>query len=121
MKHPLEWAATHLKKPGYFCALQIIAGLVSANAAGILLSHFQVLGYVAADPVGHGSGGAILHSVAVLARSSGDIEVISLIAPLAGAVIGTLLTIMLGAIGNPSPRMAALGGRSILILAKQKV
>ena len=100
MKHPLEWAATHLKKPGYFCALQIIAGLVSANAAGILLSHFQALGHVAADPVGHGSGGAILHSVAVLARLSGNIEV----APLAGAVIGTLLTIMLGAIGNPSSR-----------------
>ena len=104
MKHPLEWAATHLKKPGYFCALQIIAGLVSAKAAGILLSHVQALGHVAADPVGHGSGGAILarailHSVAVLARLSGDIEV----APLAGAVIGTLLTIMLGAIGNPSP------------------
>jgi hypothetical protein len=58
------------------------------------------LGHVAADSVGHGSGGAILHSVAVLARLSGDIEV----APLAGAVIGTLLTIMLGAIGNPSPR-----------------
>ena len=99
MKHPLEWAATHLKKPGYFCALQIIAGLVSAKAAEILLSHVQALGHVAADPVGHGSGGAILHSVAVLARLSGDIEV----APLAGAVIGTLLTIMLGAIGNPSP------------------
>ena len=96
MRHPLEWAATHLKKPGYFFALQIIAGLVSANAAGILLSHFQALGHVAADPVGHG---AILHSVAVLARLSGDIGV----APLAGAVIGTLLTIMLGAIGNPSP------------------
>ena len=92
MKHPLEWAATHLKKPGYFCALQIIAGLVSAKAAEILLSHVQALGHVAADPVGHGSGGAILHSVAVLARLSGDIEV----APLAGAVIGTLLTIMLG-------------------------
>ena len=60
MKHPLEWAATHLKKPGYFCALQIIAGLVSAKAAGILLSHVQALGHVAADPVGHGSGGAIL-------------------------------------------------------------
>jgi hypothetical protein len=100
MKHPLEWAATHLKKPGYFCALQIIGGLVSANAAIKLLSHFQALGHVAADPVGHGSGGAILHSVAVLARLSGDIEV----APLAGAVIGTLLTIMLGSIGNPSPR-----------------
>ena len=25
MRHPLEWAATHLKKPGYFCALQIIS------------------------------------------------------------------------------------------------
>jgi len=94
MKHPLEWAATHLKKPGYFCALQIIAGLVSANAAGILLSHFQALDHVAADPIGHGSGGEILHSVAALARLSGEI------APLAGAVIGTLLTIMLGAIRN---------------------
>ena len=95
MKHPLEWAAIHLKKPGYFCALQIIASLLSANAAGILLTHFQALGHVAADPIGHRSGGEILHSVAVLARLSGDIEVISLIAPLAGAVIGTLLTIKL--------------------------
>jgi hypothetical protein len=100
MKHPLEWAATHLRKSGYFCALQIIAGLVSANAAGVLLSRFQALGHVAADPIGHRSGGEILQSVAVFARLSGDIEVISLIAPLAGAVIGTLLTIMLGAIGN---------------------
>ena len=107
MKHPLEWAATHLKKPGYFCALQIIAGLISANAAGVLLSHFQALGHVAADPIGHHSAGEILHSVAVLAQLSGGIEV----APLAGAVIGTLLTIMLRAIGNP-PRMYALGGRS---------
>jgi|SRR4029077_2664285 hypothetical protein len=105
MKHPLEWAATHLKKPGYFCALQIIAGLVSANAAGVLLNHFQALGHVAANAIGHRSGGEILHSVAVLARLGGDIQVVSLVAPLAGAVIGTLLTIMLGAIGNPSPRM----------------
>jgi hypothetical protein len=100
MKHPFEWAATHVKKPGYFCALQIIAGLVSANAAGVFLSHFQALGHVVADPIGHRSGGEILHSVAVFARLSGDIEIISLVAPLAGAVIGTLLTIMLGAIGN---------------------
>ena len=90
MKHPLKWAETHLKKPGYFCALQIIAGLVSANAAGVLLSRFQALGHVAAGPIGHRSGGEILHSVAVFARLSGDIEVISLIAPLAGAVIGKL-------------------------------
>ena len=96
MKHPLEWAATHLKKPGYFCTLQIIAGLVSANVAGILLRHhFQALGYIAADPIGYRSGES-LHSVAVLARLGGDTEV----APLAGAVIGTLLTIILGAIGN---------------------
>ena len=100
MKHPLERAATHLKKSGYFCALQIIAGLVSANGAGVLFSRFQPLGYVAANPIGNRSGEEILHSIAVLARLSGDIEVISLIAPLAGAVIGTLLTIMLGAIGN---------------------
>ena len=101
MKHPLERAATHLKKSGYFwCALQIIASLVSANAAGVLLSRFQALGHVAADPISYRSGGEILHSVAVFARLSGDIEVISLIAPLAGAVIGTLLTIMIGAIGN---------------------
>ena len=100
MEHPLEWAATHLKKSGYFCALQIIAGLVSANGAGVLFSRFQPLGYVAANPIGNRSGEEILHSIAVLARLSGDIEVISLIAPLAGAVIGTLLTIMLGAIGN---------------------
>ena len=92
MKHPLERAATHLKKSGYFCALQIIAGLVSANAAGVLLSRFQAFGHVAADPIGYRSGGEILHSVAVFARLSGDIGVISLIAPLAGAVIGTLLT-----------------------------
>ena len=92
MKHPLERAATHLKKSGYFCALQIIAGLVSANAAGVLLSRFQAFGHVAADPIGYRSGGEILHSIAVLARLSGDVEVISLIAPLAGAVIGTLLT-----------------------------
>ena len=96
MKHPLEWAATHLKKQGYFCALQIIAGLVSANVAGILLSHFQALAHVTADPISYRSGEEILHSVAVLARLSGGIEV----APLAGAVIGTLLTILLGAIGN---------------------
>ena len=111
MKHPLERAATHLKKPGYFCALQIIAGVISANAARVLLSHFQALGHVAGDPIGHRSGGEILHSVAVFARLSGDFEVVSLIAPLAGAVIGTLLTIMLRTIGNP-PRMYALGGRS---------
>ena len=76
--------------------LQIIAGLVSAKVAGILLSHVQALGYIAADPIGYRSGGEILHSVAVLARLGGDTEV----APLAGAVIGTLLTIILGAIGN---------------------
>ena len=52
MKHPLEWAATHLKKSGYFCALQIIAGLLSANAAGVLFSRFQPLGHVAANPIG---------------------------------------------------------------------
>jgi hypothetical protein len=120
MKHPLEWAATHLKKPGYFCALQIIAGLVSADAAGVLFSHFQALGHVAGIPIAHRSGGEILHSVAVLARLSGDVEVISLIAASAGAVIGTLLTIMLSAIGNPSPRMCALGRRPALILTKQK-
>jgi hypothetical protein len=104
MKHPLAWAATHLKKPGYFCALQIMAGLVSAKAAGVLLCHFQAFGYVPRTPIAQRSGEEILHSVAVLARLSGDIEVTSLIAPLAGAVIGTLLTIMLGAVGNPSPR-----------------
>src|SRR6187549_2371458 len=90
MEHPLEWPATHLKKSGYFCALQIIAGLVSANGAGVLFSRFQPLGYVAANPIGNRSGEEILHSIAVLARLSGDIEVISLIAPLAGAVIGKL-------------------------------
>jgi hypothetical protein len=99
MKYPLEWAAAHLKKPAYFCILQIIAGLASADAAGVLLSRFQAVGHVAADPIGHRSGGEILNSVAVLARLSGDIEVISLIAPLAGAVIGTLIAIMLGANG----------------------
>jgi hypothetical protein len=122
MKHPLEWAATHLNKPGYFCAFQIVAGLIGANAAGVLLSHFQALGHVAADSIGHRSGGEIFHSIAVLARLSGEIEVISLIAPLAGAVIGTLLTIMLAVIGNPSTRgCAALGERSLLIPTKQKV
>ena len=40
MKHPIEWAATHLKKPGYFWALQIIVGLASANAAGSLTQSF---------------------------------------------------------------------------------
>jgi hypothetical protein len=105
MKHPLEWAATHLKKPGYFHALQIIAGLVSADAAGVLLSRFQALGQVAENPIGHSGRGEIWHSAAVLARLSGDIEVIWLIAPFAGAVIGTLLTIMLRAIENPVPRM----------------
>jgi len=114
MKHPLERAATHLKKSGYFCALQIIAGLVSANAAGVLLSRFQAFGHVAADPIGYRSGGEILHSVAVFARLSGDIEVISLIAPLAGAVIGTLLTIMIGAHWEPSSRMFPLGRGSHL-------
>ena len=71
-----------------------------SQEARLFLRITDYLGHVAADPVGHGSGGAILHSVAVLARLSGGVEV----APLAGAVIGTLLTIMLGAIGNPSPR-----------------
>ena len=99
MKHQLEWAAIHLRKPGYFCALQIIASLVSANAAGILRSPFQARGHIAADSIGHRSG-EILHSVAVLSRLSGDIEVISLIPALAGAVIGTLLAIMLSTIGN---------------------
>jgi hypothetical protein len=100
MKHPLKWAATHLNKSGYFYALQIMAGLASAYAAGVLLSRFQALGDVAADPIGHRSGGEIVHAVASFSRLSGDIEVISLIAPLAGAVVGTLLTIMLGSIGN---------------------
>jgi uncharacterized membrane protein YeaQ/YmgE (transglycosylase-associated protein family) len=83
MKHPLEWAATHLKKPGYFHALQIIVGLVGADAAGVLLSHFQALGQVAENPIGHSGRGEIWHSAAVLARLSGDIEVIWLIAPFA--------------------------------------
>ena len=94
MKHPLEWAATHLKKSSYFCALQIIASLVSANAAGILLARFQALGHGTANSINR-SGVDILHSTASLARLSGDFEVISLIASVAGAVIGTLLTIML--------------------------
>ena len=119
MKHPLECASTHLKKSGYFCALQIIAGLVSANAAGVLLSRFQAFGHVAADPIGYRSGGEILHSVAVFARLSGDFEVVSLIAPLAGAVIGTLLTIMLGAIGNS--HRGCFRSVGVLILTKQKV
>ena len=106
MKHPLEWAVTHLKKPGYFCAFQIFAGLVSANAAGILFSHSQFLGHIAADSIGHRSG-EILHSVAILSRLSGDIEVISLIPALAGAVVGTLLTIMLSAIGKRSQDLLA--------------
>ena len=106
MKHQLEWVAIHLRKPGYFCALQIIASLVSANAAGILLSHSQALRHIAADSIGHRSG-EILHSVAVLSRLSGDIEVISLIPALAGAVIGTLLTIMLNTIGNRSQDVLA--------------
>ena len=100
MQHLFEWTETLLKKPAFFCALQIIVGLFSANAAGVLLSHFQALSHVAVDPIGHRSGGDILHSVVVFARLSGDIDGISLIAPLAGAVIGTLLTIMLGTIGN---------------------
>ena len=117
MKHPLEWAATHLNKSGYFYALQIMAGLASAYAAGVLLSHFQALGHVVADPIGHHSGGEILHSVAVFARLSGDIEIISLVAPLAGAVIGTLLTIMLGAIGNC--HRGCFHSAPLLILTKQ--
>ena len=100
MKHPLQWAVTRLKKPGIFLALQTFAGLVSANAAGVLLSHFQTVAYVAADPIGHPGGGGILHSIPILARLSGDIEGISIIVPLAGAVIGTLLPIMLSANGN---------------------
>ena len=106
MKHPFEWAAIHLKKPAYFCAFQIIAGLVSANAAGILLSHSRALSHIAADSIGHRSG-EILHSVAILSRLSGDIGIISLIPALAGAVIGTLLTIMLSAIGNRSQDLLA--------------
>jgi len=107
MKQPLVWVATYLKKPGYFCSLQIIAGLVSAKVAAILLSHFQALGRVAADSMGHRGGGEILHSVAILSRLSGDIEIISLIPALAGAVVGTLLTIMLSAIGKRSQDLLA--------------
>jgi hypothetical protein len=102
MKHSLAWAATHLKKPGCFCAFQIVAGLIGVNAAGILFSHLQALGQVAADSIGN-RGGDSSQPIAALARLSGDIE-ISLIAPLAGAVIGMLLTIIFGIIGNPSSR-----------------
>ena len=94
MKHFLQWVATHLDKPGYFCSLQIVAGLVGVNAAGAVLTHFQTISHMAADPISHRIGSQILHSIPVLASLSGALDVNALTTPLAGAVVGALLTMI---------------------------
>ena len=90
MKHLLQRVATHLKKPGYFCSLQIVASLVGVT----LLTHFQTLSHMAADQISHRIGSQILHSIPVLASLSGELDVNALAAPLAGAVVGALLTMI---------------------------
>ena len=94
MKHLLQRVATHLTKPGYFCSLQIVAGLVGTSAAGAVHTHFQTLSHMAADSLTHRIGSQILHSIPVLASLSGELNVNALAAPLAGAVVGALLTMM---------------------------
>jgi hypothetical protein len=89
-----QWVTIHLTKPACFFSLQIILGLASAYAAEALLGHFQALGDVAADPISHHIGGQILHSVPVLAKLSVGLHVNSLSAPLAGVLVGTLLTMI---------------------------
>jgi hypothetical protein len=102
MKHLLQWVATHLKKPGYFCLLQIVSGLFGASAAVVVLTHFQILSHMAADPISLRVGSQILHSTPVLANLSGELDVTALTAPLAGAVVGALLTMMGSGLYNRS-------------------
>ena len=94
MKHLLQRVATHLKKPGYFCSLQIVASLLGVNAAGAVLTHFQAFNHMAADPISHRIGSQILHSIPVLASVSEGLDVNALTVPLAGAIVGALFTMI---------------------------
>ena len=94
MKHLLQRVATHLKKPGYFCSLQIVASLLGVNAAGAVLTHFQAFNHMAADQISHRIGSQILHSIPVLASVSEGLDVNALTVPLAGAIVGALFTMI---------------------------